>query len=273
MIRKNRIFVVMICKRLVSGHGHRGMDGKMMIIFLLLLQFAGNQKTGASKCMPDVYSSQDGKVVIYDSVVQVPLSELYIIGPQTKLWIVRETPELQKNTVFFPHHFQRGSSVVPRAGSTCTFSWGTPQPNSTSKNALDTALWQLRTTLMDFLHDPLHNINVAYCAIPKSAMQELLDDVPVRVAVHMVPVKEGDEKYVLDLPVCLARPRSPPQVSLSTLPAFASLCCIIRDEAQYLVEWIEYSRMIGVDHFFLYDHGSTDGTVEVSSVCMWHLCV
>ncbi|EKX54372.1 hypothetical protein GUITHDRAFT_58574, partial [Guillardia theta CCMP2712] len=41
------------------------------------------------------------------------------------------------------------------------------------------------------------------------------------------------------------------------------LCCIIRDEARYLEEWIEYSRMIGVNHFFLYDHGSKDDTREI----------
>ncbi len=253
----------MICKGPVSGHGQSSMTDKWLIIFLLLLQFAGHKKTGASRCMQDIYSSQDGKVVFYDSVVQVPHSELYLIGPHNKLSIVRETPELQKHTVFFPHHFQRGSSIVPRTGSTCTFSWGKSHPNSTVKDAaLDSALWQLRTTLMDFLHDPLRNINVAYCAIPESAMQELQDVAPVRVLIHMEPANEGDEKYVLGLPVCLASPGSA-SPSPSTLPAFASLCCIIRDEAKYLAEWIEYSRMIGVDHFFLYDHNSTDDTVKV----------
>ena len=34
---------------------------------------------------------------------------------------------------------------------------------------------------------------------------------------------------------------------------------IFRDEGPYLHEWIEFHRMVGVDHFCLYDNGSTDG--------------
>jgi hypothetical protein len=33
---------------------------------------------------------------------------------------------------------------------------------------------------------------------------------------------------------------------------------IFRDEARILREWIEYHRLAGVDHFWLYNHGSTD---------------
>jgi hypothetical protein len=31
-----------------------------------------------------------------------------------------------------------------------------------------------------------------------------------------------------------------------------------RDEAPYLAEWVTYHRLVGVDHFWLYDDGSTD---------------
>ncbi len=37
-----------------------------------------------------------------------------------------------------------------------------------------------------------------------------------------------------------------------------SLCIMFKDEAPYLREWIEYHRMIGVDHFYLYDNNSSD---------------
>lgn len=37
-----------------------------------------------------------------------------------------------------------------------------------------------------------------------------------------------------------------------------SLCCIFKDEAPYLEEWIEYHRIVGVDHFYLYDNNSSD---------------
>ncbi len=38
-----------------------------------------------------------------------------------------------------------------------------------------------------------------------------------------------------------------------------SLCIMFKDEAPYLREWIEYHRMIGVDHFYMYDNNSSDG--------------
>lgn len=37
------------------------------------------------------------------------------------------------------------------------------------------------------------------------------------------------------------------------------ICAIFKNEARYLLEWIGYHRMIGVDHFVLYDNASTDG--------------
>lgn len=42
------------------------------------------------------------------------------------------------------------------------------------------------------------------------------------------------------------------------LPPIA-ICAIFRDEAPYLLEWIAYHTLIGVDHFVLYDNNSTDG--------------
>lgn len=38
---------------------------------------------------------------------------------------------------------------------------------------------------------------------------------------------------------------------------------IFRDEAPYLKEWIEYHKLLGVDHFFLYNHLSQDDFQEV----------
>lgn len=39
---------------------------------------------------------------------------------------------------------------------------------------------------------------------------------------------------------------------------YLSLCASIKDEAPYLHEWIEFHRMQGVDHFYIYDNNSTD---------------
>lgn len=33
---------------------------------------------------------------------------------------------------------------------------------------------------------------------------------------------------------------------------------IFRDEAPYLKEWIEFHKLVGVEHFYLYNHGSVD---------------
>ncbi len=37
-----------------------------------------------------------------------------------------------------------------------------------------------------------------------------------------------------------------------------SVCAVFKDEAIYLKEWIEYHRLVGVDHFYLYNTGSKD---------------
>lgn len=47
-----------------------------------------------------------------------------------------------------------------------------------------------------------------------------------------------------------------------------SLCLIFKDEAPYLREWIEYHRMVGADHFYLYDNNSSDGYESVIGSCL-----
>ncbi len=37
-----------------------------------------------------------------------------------------------------------------------------------------------------------------------------------------------------------------------------SICAIFKNEKRYLKEWIEYHRLVGVDHFYLYDNNSVD---------------
>lgn len=37
-----------------------------------------------------------------------------------------------------------------------------------------------------------------------------------------------------------------------------AICAIFRDEAAWLKEWIEYHRLLGVEHFFLYNNRSSD---------------
>ena len=42
-----------------------------------------------------------------------------------------------------------------------------------------------------------------------------------------------------------------------------AICCIFKDNSSYLKEWIGFHRMVGVEHFYLYDNGSTDRPEEV----------
>lgn len=38
---------------------------------------------------------------------------------------------------------------------------------------------------------------------------------------------------------------------------YLALCCIVKDEGPYIKEWVLYHAMLGVEHFFIYDNGST----------------
>lgn len=51
----------------------------------------------------------------------------------------------------------------------------------------------------------------------------------------------------------------------ASVPAIGPLylCAIVRDEAEGLAEWIAYHHLIGIDHFVIYDNGSTDGTAAL----------
>ncbi len=44
-----------------------------------------------------------------------------------------------------------------------------------------------------------------------------------------------------------------------------SICAIFQNEAPYLYEWIQYHRLLGVEHFYLYNDRSTDPYLEVLS--------
>lgn len=50
-----------------------------------------------------------------------------------------------------------------------------------------------------------------------------------------------------------------------SIPAIGPLylCAIVRDEEEGLAEWIAYHHLIGIDHFIIYDNGSTDGTATL----------
>ena len=45
--------------------------------------------------------------------------------------------------------------------------------------------------------------------------------------------------------------------------AYLSICAIYRNEGEYLREWIEFHRLVGVERCYLYDNLSTDSHREV----------
>lgn len=42
-----------------------------------------------------------------------------------------------------------------------------------------------------------------------------------------------------------------------------SICAIFKDESLSMKEWIEFHNLVGVDHFYLYNNNSTDGSCEI----------
>ncbi len=42
-----------------------------------------------------------------------------------------------------------------------------------------------------------------------------------------------------------------------------AICAIFRNEARFMREWIEFHKLVGVEHFYLYNNGSTDHYKEV----------
>lgn len=56
---------------------------------------------------------------------------------------------------------------------------------------------------------------------------------------------------------------SRPVVEAGSSSHYLTVFVIVRNESAYLKEWLEFHRMIGVSHFFIYDNGSSDGTADL----------
>jgi hypothetical protein len=60
-----------------------------------------------------------------------------------------------------------------------------------------------------------------------------------------------------------ARPQTDKSEQCAEPGTYLSAFTIYRNHAPYLREWIEFHRLVGVEHFFLYDNGSTDDHLDV----------
>ncbi|CAD5980495.1 glycosyltransferase family 92 protein [Planktothrix agardhii] len=55
-----------------------------------------------------------------------------------------------------------------------------------------------------------------------------------------------------------------------------SICAILKNEAPYLIEWLEFHKIVGVERFYLYDNFSSDHAVDLvqsyidSGEVIWH---
>ena len=57
---------------------------------------------------------------------------------------------------------------------------------------------------------------------------------------------------------CLNRP------AIKRNPRYkVSICAIFKDEASYLKEWLEFHKIVGVEHFYLYNNFSSDNYLEI----------
>ena len=48
-----------------------------------------------------------------------------------------------------------------------------------------------------------------------------------------------------------------------TVPMGAAIAAIVRNEASYIREWIEFHLLVGISRFYIYDNGSDDGLMSV----------
>jgi hypothetical protein len=47
-------------------------------------------------------------------------------------------------------------------------------------------------------------------------------------------------------------------------PAYAlAICAVFKNESFFIKEWIEFHRLMGAEHFYLYDNGSSDNSLEI----------
>jgi hypothetical protein len=95
-----------------------------------------------------------------------------------------------------------------------------------------------------------------------------LPDAWLRGQSVLFEVRGPDNRPLAPTPVNLVLPNlvfSPVPPPDHTLPLELAVCAIVRDELPYMLEWIAWHRLIGVQRFVLFDNSSTDGTTELLS--------
>src|SRR6476646_1530288 len=56
-----------------------------------------------------------------------------------------------------------------------------------------------------------------------------------------------------------------PKRDLRPPSRYLAVATIVKNEGPYLGEWLEFQRLVGVEHVYLYDNGSTDNSAAVAA--------
>jgi glycosyl transferase family 92 len=84
----------------------------------------------------------------------------------------------------------------------------------------------------------------------------------IQIAAQESDFWSGERLHQIGVPPPRPRPESAEAEPLESRRAYLSICAVYRNEAPYLREWIEFHRLVGVEHFYLYDNQSTDAHLE-----------
>lgn len=136
-------------------------------------------------------------------------------------------------------------------GWTGRANWGQPVPGDISETSYiffclypDTGVRVPGTVVTD----PHHNSFIVTCSVPPEEIPKYDAAVGVSVILH-------DETH---------RGMSPPikVCKLSTQKYKLTACTMVHNEAKFIPQWIEYLLLVGVEHFFIYNHASTDNLLK-----------
>lgn len=89
---------------------------------------------------------------------------------------------------------------------------------------------------------------------------------PIRDRMKRDNLRVGAKKFGGIIPYLNARKqvkRASANDNSKTFPQYLSALLIIKDEAPYTKEWLEFHIRAGIEKFYIYDNGSTDNIAEV----------
>lgn len=228
-------------------------------------------------CLEDPLASPDGALLVADVVYSRWMDQLVLFGPSSRplggLYC-----EWDKN----PQTCQpedgcratkkcRGERVCPTIAA--SWLWSDPVVQNTTRVPGHThgevhyecayrGGWGNESFVAAVRGDSTSSLNLATCPLPPPVREWLL-----------APSQAGGEPPVVEFRSVDARSRA--HISSVSFPLSTSavsrqeerlhslsICAIFRDQGPYLAEWIEYHMLMGVEHFYLYDHKSLDAPVN-----------